>query len=88
MISGNPATKAGNVWRIAQSAIWRWTIICPRCSSTELLIRHPSGFERVLILLTHTRQFMCRRCYLVFRALDRVESPPMVSMSGDYPELG
>jgi hypothetical protein len=39
-------------------------------------------------LLTHTRQFMCRRCYLVFRALDRTETPPAVSVPGEYRELG
>jgi transposase-like protein len=52
-------------------------LTCPKCRSTELLIRQAKGFERLRIFLTGLRTFKCPDCYHDFRAPDRRQAPRM-----------
>jgi hypothetical protein len=44
---------------------------CPKCSSNFLMIRQQTGFERIALLFTELRKYMCQDCGHVFRAPDR-----------------
>jgi len=44
---------------------------CPKCRSSFLMIRHNTGFERIRVLLTGLRGYLCRDCDTSFRAADR-----------------
>lgn len=48
---------------------------CPKCSSHFLMIKKDKGFERLLILLTGLREYVCRDCDQRFRAPDRRRVP-------------
>ncbi len=44
---------------------------CPKCYCDHLMIRRRVGFERVMIMLTSKRKYVCMSCANVFRAPDR-----------------
>jgi hypothetical protein len=44
---------------------------CPKCGSNFLMIKTDAGWERLMILLTGLRQYLCQECDHPFRALDR-----------------
>jgi hypothetical protein len=44
---------------------------CPKCRSTQLMIRHKKGVERWRSFFTGLRQYRCRDCDENFRAPDR-----------------
>lgn len=44
---------------------------CPKCKSVYLMIKDPIGFERVRILLTRKRTYVCDDCGHYFRLKDR-----------------
>jgi transposase-like protein len=48
---------------------------CPKCRSTQLMIRYKKGFERVRSFFTGLRQYLCRDCGEKFRAPDRRAVP-------------
>jgi hypothetical protein len=52
-------------------------LTCPKCRSTELLIRQAKGLERLRIFFTGLRTFKCPDCYHDFRASDRRRRPRM-----------
>ena len=45
--------------------------MCPGCGSTHLKIKQAKGFERIVILWTKKRKYLCKDCYHSFRATDR-----------------
>lgn len=45
------------------------------CRSEELMIRQKTGIERLLILWTGMRLYLCRECMHKFRAPDRRRFP-------------
>ena len=44
---------------------------CPKCRSEHLMIRQNHGFERIRVLFTGLRGYLCRDCDTTFRAPDR-----------------
>lgn len=46
-------------------------MLCPNCRSEYLMIRHCTGWERVMVWATSLRKYWCRDCDNVFRAPDR-----------------
>ena len=44
---------------------------CPKCRSKYLMIRQSQGIERIRILFTGLRGYLCRDCDTTFRAPDR-----------------
>ncbi len=56
---------------------------CPKCYNDHLLIRRNNGLERIMILLTSKRKYVCMTCAHVFRAPDRRR----VNREGDSPVL-
>lgn len=44
---------------------------CPKCYNDHLLIRRNNGLERIMVLLTSKRKYVCMTCAHVFRAPDR-----------------
>lgn len=48
---------------------------CPKCRSTELMIRQNTGLERLRVALTGLRQYRCSECDTGFRAPDRRKKP-------------
>ena len=45
--------------------------MCPKCSSSFLLIKHKTWAERFLIAMTGQRKYCCQDCGIYFRAPDR-----------------
>lgn len=45
--------------------------MCPKCSSSFLLIKHKTVSERFLIAMTGKRKYCCQDCGAYFRAQDR-----------------
>jgi len=45
--------------------------MCPECRSIELKIKQSAGLERILVLFTGKRKFLCLDCGVDFRAPDR-----------------
>jgi len=48
---------------------------CPKCSSNQLMIRHKTGWERLMVFRTGLRLFWCQDCLHKFRAPDRRRFP-------------
>lgn len=48
---------------------------CPKCRSQHLMIRQNHGLERIRVLLTGLRGYLCRDCDTTFRAPDRRARP-------------
>lgn len=48
---------------------------CPKCRSKYLMIRQNEGLERLRILFTGLRGYLCRDCDTTFRAPDRRARP-------------
>jgi hypothetical protein len=46
-------------------------LCCPKCSNDHLLVRRRNGWERVMMLFTVQRKYMCMSCTHSFRAPDR-----------------
>jgi len=44
---------------------------CPKCRSRYLMIREKQGLERIRVVLTGLRGYLCRDCDTTFRAPDR-----------------
>jgi rubredoxin len=57
--------------------------MCPRCGSKYLLIRHATGKEWLLVLLTGRRKHKCEACGYTFRTrqLQPTDSEPASSNS-------
>jgi hypothetical protein len=49
--------------------------MCPKCRSVKLKIKPAKGCERILVLFTGKRKFLCVDCGLDFRAPDRRRVP-------------
>jgi hypothetical protein len=49
--------------------------MCPSCGWTTLKIKRREGIERILILFTGKRKYLCVACYKEFRMPDRRRSP-------------
>jgi len=49
--------------------------MCLKCRSTRLRIRRVTGIERLLVLLTQKRKYVCGDCGYTFRAVDRRSDP-------------
>ena len=45
--------------------------MCIRCRSARLKIKRASGIERLRVVLTRKRKFLCADCGYTFRAPDR-----------------
>ena len=65
---------------------------CPKCRSDFLMIRQRTGFERIRLLFTDLRKYVCRDCGHTFQAPDRRratrEEDSMISpMLGDLGQL-
>jgi transposase-like protein len=49
--------------------------MCPICRSSSLSIRKLEGFERLMVIFTGKRKYICRDCEHKFRAVDRRRVP-------------
>ena len=65
--------------------------MCPKCSSSFLLIKHKTLWERFMIGMTGQRKYCCQDCGIFFRAQDRRAIPRempqgdvAVALSGDH----